>query len=84
MDPDPLDPYYGRLGGSGSVWRDTDPDLGHINVHNNAVAKEFCGNKLINVDFFHQVLKHLFKNNSFKPFFFLQSIVQHKKNMNQF
>ena len=44
-DPDPLDPYYGRLAGSGSVWRDTDPDLGHINVQNNAMAKEFCVNK---------------------------------------
>ena len=55
VDRDPLDPYYGRLAGSGSVWRDTDPDRGHINVQNNAMAKEFCVNKLIIVDFFHQV-----------------------------
>ena len=54
MDPDPLDPYYLRLAGSGSVWRDMDPDPRHINVHNNAMAKEFCVNKLINVDFFHE------------------------------
>ena len=40
-DPDPLDPYYGRLAGSRTVWRDTDPDPGHINVQNKAMAKEF-------------------------------------------
>ena len=45
MDPDPLDPYVRRLAGSGSVWRDTDPDPGHISVQNNAMAKEFCVNK---------------------------------------
>ena len=45
--PDPLDPYYGRLAGSGSVWRDTDPDPGHINMQNNAMAKKFCLNRLI-------------------------------------
>ena len=27
-DPDPLDPHYRRLSGSGSAWRDTDPDPG--------------------------------------------------------
>ena len=26
-DPDPLEPYYGRLAGSEYVRRDTDPDL---------------------------------------------------------
>ena len=62
-----MDPDYGRLAGSGSVWRDTDPDPGHINVQNNAMAKEFCVNKFINVDFFHQ-LKFLF---SFKAKHFL-------------
>ena len=47
-DPDTLDLYYGRLAGSGSVWRDTDPDRGHIlvNVQNTAMAKKFCVNKL--------------------------------------
>ena len=51
---------YGRLPGSGSVWRDTDPDSGHINVQNNAMAEEFCVNKMINVDCFQLVLKHFF------------------------
>ena len=55
--PVPLDPYYGRLAGSGSAWRDTDPDPGHINVQNN-VMEEFCVNKLIYVDFFHQIFKY--------------------------
>ena len=41
MDPYPLDPLCGRLGGSGSVWRDTDPGPGHINVQNNARQKSF-------------------------------------------
>ena len=54
VDPEPLDPYYGRLAGSGSVWRDTDPDPGHINVQNKALAKEFCVNKLENVNFFNK------------------------------
>ena len=40
MDLDPLDPYYGRLAGSGSVWRDTDLDPGHVNVKSNAMAEE--------------------------------------------
>ena len=79
MAPDALDPYYGRLAGSGSVWRVTDP--GHINAQNNAMTKEFCVNKLINVDFFHQVLKHFFKNNYFTLFFLFQSIAGHKKNI---
>ena len=41
MDPDPLNLHYGRLAGSGSVWRDTDPDPGLINVQSKAMAKEF-------------------------------------------
>ena len=49
VDPYPLDPFYRRLPGSGSVWRDTGPDPGHINVQNSAMAKEFCVDKLINV-----------------------------------
>ena len=32
VDPNLLDPYYGRLAGSGSVWKDTNPDPGLINV----------------------------------------------------
>ena len=39
VDPDPLDPYYGRLAGSRSVWRDADLDPGHINAQNKAMAK---------------------------------------------
>ena len=58
MDPDPLDPYYGRLARSRSVWRDTDPDPGHINVQKKDMAKEFCVNKFKNVDFFNEVLKY--------------------------
>ena len=45
LDPDPLDPYYGKLPGSGSVWRDTVPDPGYIQVQNKAITKEFCVNK---------------------------------------
>ena len=60
MDPGPLDPYYGRLAGSGAVWRDTDPAPGHINVQNKAMANEFCVNKLIDVDLFHQVFQTIF------------------------
>ena len=74
MDPDPLDPHYGRLAGSGSVWRDTDPDPGHTNLQNNAIAKEFSVNKLINVDFFHQVLKHFLKTIILHIYFLFESI----------
>ena len=69
VDPDPLDPYYGRLAGSGYVWRDTDPDPGHINVQNNAMEKDFCVNKMINVDFFTKILNIFLKQLLLHNFF---------------
>ena len=46
VDPDPLDPYYGRLAGYRFVWKDADPDPRHINGQNNAMVKKLCVNKL--------------------------------------
>ena len=67
-------------GGSGSVRRDTDPDPGHINVHNTSMAKQFCVNKLINVDIFHQVLKYFFKKQFFYPIFFISKQKKYYQN----
>ena len=63
----------------------TDPDPGQINVQNNDMAKEFCVNKLINVGFFHQVLKHFKKTLLLHNFIFIsKQSTAHTKNMNQF
>ena len=60
---------------------DPDPDPGHLNVQNKAMAKEFCVNKLVNVDFFHQVLKHFSKTNLIHNFFISKhSMAQKHKN----
>ena len=83
MDLDLLDPHYGRLAGSRSLWRDTDLDPGHINVQNNAMANEFYVNKLVNVDFFLQVLKHFFLNSPFTQFCFISKHSTAQKNVNQ-
>ena len=78
-----MEPYYGRLVGSGSVWRNTDPDPGHVNVQNKAMAKEVCVNKLVFVDIFHQVLKPFLKNILLHNFFFISKQSTADKKINQ-